>query len=140
MLVKVDLMSMANSIEVRVPYLDHELVNFMFSLPYQYKINNRKRKIILLETFGHLLPDQLLNRSKHGFEVPLLKWFRTDLKNLIENDLLSETFIKEQKIFNYNEILKLKNKLFSSNPDESVARIYGLIVFQYWYKKYLANR
>lgn len=140
MLVKVDLMSMANSLEVRVPFLDHELVDFVFSLPSNYKINNKSRKIILKEAFNNLLPAELLNRPKHGFEVPLLKWFRTDLKNLIEKELLSEDFIIEQGVFNYNEILKIKKHLFSSNPDESVARIYGLIVFQYWYKKYLANR
>jgi len=136
MLVKADLMSMANSLEVRVPFLDHELVNFMFTLPPEYKINKYGRKFILKQTFGHLLPEELLKRSKHGFEVPLLKWFRTDLKNTIEFDLLSESFIKEQNIFNYSEILKLKQKLFSSNPGDSVARIYGLIVFQHWYKKY----
>lgn len=140
MLVKVDMMSMANSLEVRVPFLDHELVDYVFSLPVHFKINNNNRKIILKKAFSKLLPEELLNRPKHGFEVPLLKWFRTDLKKLIEKELLSESFIIEQGIFNYQEINKLKKCLFSSNPDESVARIYGLIVFQHWYKKYLANR
>ncbi len=140
MLVKVDMMSMANSLEVRVPFLDHELVDYVFSLPAHFKINNNDRKIILKKAFSKLLPEELLNRPKHGFEVPLLKWFRTDLKKLIEKELLSESFIIEQGIFNYQEINKLKKCLFSSNPDESVARIYGLIVFQHWYKKYLANR
>jgi asparagine synthase (glutamine-hydrolysing) len=112
MLVKVDLMSMANSLEVRVPFLDHDLVNFIFSLPSEYKISSAGRKIILREKFRDLLPEELLNRPKHGFEVPLLKWFRTELKNLIDKELLGESFIKEQGIFAYDQIAILKNSYF----------------------------
>ncbi len=135
MLTKVDSMSMANSLEVRTPFLDYTVVDFAFSLPVNYKIDTTARKIILRDTFKSLLPNELLTRKKHGFEVPLLKWFQTELKSFITDDLLSEQFIREQGIFNNNSVKLLLLQLFSNNPADSVARVWGLIVFQYWWKK-----
>jgi asparagine synthase (glutamine-hydrolysing) len=135
MLTKVDLMSMANSLEVRTPFLDFELVNFVFSLPVDFKINKSIRKRILQDSFRELLPPELYNRPKKGFEVPMLKWLRREMKSLIQDDLLSEKTILEQGIFNYEAVKKLKEKLFSSNPGDVHARIWGLIVFQWWWKK-----
>lgn len=139
MLTKVDLMSMANALEVRVPFLDYEVVNFIFSLPADFKINSSIRKKILQDTFREMLPAELYNRPKKGFEVPLLKWFRNEMKSLIVDDLLSKKLIEEQGIFNYEEVEKLKKQLFSSNPGDIHARIWGLIVFQWWWKKYFRS-
>ncbi|MBI5219525.1 MAG: asparagine synthase (glutamine-hydrolyzing) [Bacteroidia bacterium] len=138
MLAKVDLMSMANNLEVRVPFLDHTVVDFIFSLPDSYKIEPAIGKKLLQDTFREMLPAELYNRPKHGFEVPLLKWFRYELKSMITDDLLSDRFIAEQNFFNPSEIKKFKNKLFSASPGDIQARIWGLIVFQYWWKKYFA--
>lgn len=77
MLMKVDLMSMANSLEVRVPLLDHRIVDFAFSLPTHFKIDTNEKKKILKDTFRHELPSIIFDRPKHGFEMPLLKWFKT---------------------------------------------------------------
>ncbi|MCB0492985.1 MAG: asparagine synthase (glutamine-hydrolyzing) [Cyclobacteriaceae bacterium] len=140
MLTKVDLMSMANGLEVRTPFLDYELVNFIFSLPDDFKINSSLRKRVAQDAFREMLPDQLYNRPKKGFEVPLLKWFRNEMKSIITDDLLSKSFIKEQNIFNYTEIAKLKKQLFSSNPGDVHARIWGLVVFQWWWKKNVASK
>lgn len=137
MLTKVDRMSMANSLEVRVPFLDHELVNFVFSLPEEYKICSTHRKRILQDTFKDILPERLYKRPKHGFEVPLLSWFRSDLKSMINNDLLSKEFMVKQGIFNPEKIEQLKAKLNSSSPQDATAHIWGLIVFQYWWKKWI---
>ena len=139
MLVKADRMSMANSLEIRVPFLDYRLVDYTNSLPANYKIDANRRKKILLDSCRDLLPEALLNRKKQGFEVPLLKWFRNELKSLIIDDLLSESYINEQGVFNYSEVKELLNQLFSKSPGDAVARIWGLIVFQYWYKKYFIN-
>ena len=136
MLTKVDLMSMANSLEVRVPILDYTVVDFAFTIPTRFKISGGHTKRILKDAFRDVLPDELYTRPKRGFEVPLLKWFRTGLKSLIEDDLLSDKFIEEQGIFDLGEIQQLKRQLFSSSPGEVHARIWGLIVFQYWYKKW----
>lgn len=137
MLTKVDLMSMANSLEVRTPFLDYKVVNFAFSLPQSSKIDNRMKKKIVQDAFRSLLPEELYNRPKQGFEVPLLKWFQNELRPLITDDLLSNEFIQEQGIFEVEEIRKLKKKIFSRNPEDIHARIWGLIVFQYWFKKHL---
>lgn len=136
MLTKVDLMSMANGLEVRVPFLDFEVVNFLFSLPSSYKINRDLRKRVLQDAFRDVLPVELYNRPKKGFEVPLLKWLRTEMKSTITDDLLSKKAIEEQGLFYYPEVENLKKKLFSSNPGDVHARIWGLVVFQWWMKKY----
>lgn len=135
MLVKVDRMSMSQSLEVRVPFLDHKVVDFAFSLPVEFKINKGQRKRILKDAFRNMLPEELYSRGKQGFEVPLLNWFRTDLRSMITEDLLSDTFIKEQNLFDPEKIKKMKAELFSAGPNDSAAKIWALIVFQYWWKK-----
>jgi asparagine synthase (glutamine-hydrolysing) len=136
MLQKVDLMSMANALEVRVPFLDHEVVDYAFSLPSEYKIDRRHRKKIVIDAFKNDLPEEIFTRPKHGFEVPLLKWFCNELNDLIFNNLLSEKFISEQNIFNPKAISLLKNRLMSSSPGDAQAQVWALLVFQYWWKKY----
>jgi asparagine synthase (glutamine-hydrolysing) len=136
MLTKVDLMSMGNGLEVRVPLLDYRVVNYAFSLPTAFKINHSFGKRILKSAFREVLPTELFNRSKKGFEVPMHKWMQTGLYSLIEYDLLERNYIKQQNIFDYDEISKLKNKLFSKKPEDAPSTIWALLVFQYWFKKY----
>lgn len=139
MLPKVDYMSMNQSLEVRNPFLDYTVVDFAFSLPSTYKINSSDRKIILKEAFKNELPPELFHRPKHGFEVPLLKWFQNDLKSMITEDLLSDKFIKEQNLFNLTCVQALKQQLFSNNPNDATTQVWALIVFQHWWKKYFIN-
>ena len=136
MLRKVDAMSMANSLEVRTPFLDHRLVNFAFSLPTAFKINSEMKKKILQDTFKNELPEEVYNRPKHGFEVPLMSWFKNELRSTIEKDLLSDEFIEQQGIFNVAAIRELKQQLFSNNPNDAQATVWALIVFNTWWKKY----
>jgi asparagine synthase (glutamine-hydrolysing) len=137
MLAKVDLMSMNNSLEVRVPFLDFNVVDFVVNLPAEYKINRNIRKKILQDAFRDILPRELYRRPKKGFEVPMLKWLRNEMKSTI-NDLLSERTIEEQGIFFYPEIERMKQQLYSNSPGDVHARMWGLVVFQYWYRKFLA--
>lgn len=137
MLTKVDLMSMAHGLEVRVPFLDHEVVAFAFQLPVESKINSQMKKRIVQDAFRELLPPELYKRPKHGFEVPLLKWFRTELRGMIENDLLADDFVSSQGIFAVEQVRKMKQQLFSSSPGDVHARIWALIVFQHWWKRYM---
>ncbi len=136
MLVKVDMMSMANSLEVRSPFLDYKVVDFAFSLPVAYKVDSSMKKMIVQDAFRSMLPEEIYNRPKHGFEIPLLDWFRKELWGLINDDLLSKSFVEQQGIFNPVAIEQLKKKLHSANPEDSHATIWALIVFQYWWKKY----
>lgn len=139
MLVKVDMMSMANSLEVRSPFLDYKVVDFAFSIPAEYKINGQMKKRIVQDAFRPMLPADLYNRPKHGFEIPLLGWLRNELWGLINDDLLSSSFVAQQGIFDVNAIEALKKKLQSNNPEDSHAVIWALIVFQYWWKKYFTS-
>lgn len=135
MLVKVDMMSMANSLEVRSPFLDHEVVNFAFALPTAYKIDGNMKKKIVQDAFREYLPEELYNRPKKGFEIPLLNWFQKELRSRITDEWLQDDFIKEQGLFDLKAIQALKSKLFSNNPGDSHATIWALIVFQHWWKK-----
>ena len=137
MLVKVDRMSMRNSLEVRVPFLDYRIVEFAFSLPVSSKINGNIKKKIVQDAFREILPKELYNRPKKGFEVPLLQWFKTDLKDKILNDWLSDEYIKAQGIFNVETIQQLKLQMLSNNPGDVHAQIWALIVFQNFWRKYM---
>ena len=86
-----------------------------------------------------MLPDEIYNRPRHGFEIPLLDWFRKELWGLINDDLLEKSFVQEQGLFNVDAIEQLKKKLHSSSPEDSHATIWALIVFQYWWKKYFVS-
>ncbi len=136
MLVKVDRTSMQHGLEVRPPFLDHTVVEFAKSLPSEYKINRHERKRILKDACRDLLPPEIFSRKKQGFEVPLLKWFRGDLRGMID-ELLDEKFLKEQQVFHPEEVRNIRKQLHSNDPGDSAARIWGLIVFQSWWKKYL---
>ena len=138
MLTKVDLNSMNNSLEVRVPFLDHNVVEFAFQIPSKFKIQHGIKKKILQETFRPDLPPELYKRPKHGFEVPLLKWFRGPLSSEIKSNYLDKDFIIAQNIFNWATIEQTLKKLNSSNPEDSAATTWALVVFQHWWKKWLA--
>ena len=93
MLVKVDRMSMANSLEVRSPLLDHELAELAMSIPHSWKMRNGKGKQILLKAVGDRLPPPLLTLPKKGFGVPLATWFRGGLRPMLWDHLTSRTFL-----------------------------------------------
>jgi asparagine synthase (glutamine-hydrolysing) len=92
-LVKVDRMSMANSLEVRCPLLDHKLAELANTIPNHWKTRGGKGKLILLEALGETLPADLLNRPKRGFSVPLDKWFRGPLREYTADNLRSRRFL-----------------------------------------------
>jgi asparagine synthase (glutamine-hydrolysing) len=136
MLHKVDMMSMSHGLEVRVPMLDHTIVDFMFTLPSEYKIDSNQRKKLLRKPFYNILPQEILAKPKHGFEIPLLPWLRTSLK-LQLNETLSKSSVNRLGLFDFATIEKLNHKLQSVNPSESATHLWTLFVFQYWCNKYL---
>ena len=81
MLMKVDRMSMAASLEARTPFLDYRLVEFAMDIPSRYKLKQNKLKYILKCAVSGLVPDEIIHRKKHGFHVPIDKWFRKELKS-----------------------------------------------------------
>jgi asparagine synthase (glutamine-hydrolysing) len=84
-----------------------------------------------------MLPPELYNRPKQGFEIPLLGWFRHELWSMIDGEILEKNFIREQGIFNVEATEALKRQLRSNNPGDSHATVWAFIVFQRWWKKYM---
>ena len=135
MLYKVDSCSMYNSVEVRSPFLDHELIEFAFTIPAELKTDTSQGKIILKKAFEKYLPHEILYRPKHGFEVPLQQWLRGPLKSLVTDKYLNARFIHDQSLFNPDSIERLKKKLFSRNPGDAHATVWALMLFQsFWIK------
>lgn len=93
MLVKVDRMSMANSLEIRCPLLDHELAELAARIPHCWKLKDGRGKDIFIRAVGHRLPPALLNQPKRGFGVPLANWFRRSLRSLVWDHLTSRAFL-----------------------------------------------
>ncbi|MFL1994906.1 asparagine synthase (glutamine-hydrolyzing) [Lysinibacillus irui] len=135
MLVKVDKMSMINSLEVRSPFLDVNVVEFAFQLPINYKMQGSERKKILKDTFADLIPNNILNAPKKGFGIPLGMWFNSELKTMVDK-ILSEANINRIGIFNYSEIKKIIQAHRSGKVDYS-NHIWSLIVFHLWFEKYM---
>lgn len=138
MLYKVDRTSMLNGLEVRVPFLDHDLVDFVFSLPSEWKLKGGRRKAILRDAFKNDIPSSLKNRKKRGFEVPLQHWLNSSLKNLVD-ELLNEKSINEQEVLNYSAVRNCIEKSRSVNPGDSTYQVWSLLVFQTWMNKYKPN-
>lgn len=134
MLTKVDRMSMANSLEVRVPLLDYTVVEYVFGLRGDTKLRGRNRKYIFLETFKDLLPPLLHNRPKWGFEMPIGAWLRKELRFLID-EYLSEGSFKAHDLFDFEIIRDLIDSHLNGRQDTSW-HLWNLIVFQHWYKRY----
>jgi asparagine synthase (glutamine-hydrolysing) len=90
LLVKMDIACMANSLEARSPFLDHEFMELVASLPARFKLKGQQSKYILKKAFADLLPPEILKRGKMGFGVPIEKWFRRELKDYVRDILLSQ--------------------------------------------------
>lgn len=139
MIPKVERMSAANDLLIRSPFLDSEIVEFALSLPDRYKVANNMRKRILQDSFRNLLPTELYNRDKKGFEIPLVDIMKNEMYEIMNNDLLSVQFIKEQNLFDYKIIENLKRLLFTTNIGDTPAKLWALVVFQNWYKKHIVD-
>jgi asparagine synthase (glutamine-hydrolysing) len=138
MLTKVDLMSMANSLEVRVPLLDYRLIQYVQALPSSYKIDGKRKKKLLIDAFKHELPQEIWKRRKQGFEVPLLPWFRGELRGLLKETLDLEK-IKTQKILNPDLVARELQRLDSKDPGELHFKLWSLFVWQNWFDKTMSQ-
>ena len=134
-LVKVDRASMMNSLEVRAPFMDVQVVNFLNRLPYEYKLKGFKGKHLLKETMRGKLPEDIIDRPKKGFGIPVSLWLKNELKDLC-HDLLSKEAIESQGLFNYNYVEKLKQNHFKGRQNNR-KELWNLMVFQLWRRNFL---
>jgi len=134
-LTKVDRMSMAHSIESRVPLLDNEVIDFAASLPASVKIHKGRRKHVLKEAARGLLPEGILDRKKQGFGVPLGVWFRGGLTDVF-SDVLSAPRTRQRGYFNPAFVDRIVGEHLTRRRDHTL-RLWQLLVFELWHRHYL---
>jgi asparagine synthase (glutamine-hydrolysing) len=134
-LTKVDRMSMAHSIESRVPLLDNQVVEFAARVPASLKIRRGRRKHLLKEAAAGLLPPHILDRPKQGFAVPVSAWFRGGLRDLFCDVLLSPR-ARQRGYFETRFLERLVREHVAGRRDHS-ARLWALLMFELWHQQYL---
>lgn len=131
-----DAVSMANSLESRLPFMDYRLVEFCFSLPSSFKIKNGYGKYIHREAMKGILPDYILeNKLKFGFDSPLAQLFSVEGENSASSILLSESCLN-RGIFNQNSIIQALNDLKTGKNDQS-RLLYRLLSVELWFRMYI---
>jgi asparagine synthase (glutamine-hydrolysing) len=135
-LTKVDRMSMATSLEVRVPMLDHVFVEWVTGLPPEWKMRGKKQKYILRKLAERVgVPKEVLHRKKQGFALPLVHWIRHELKDLLLTVLLEPRTL-QRGYFNPKAIRRLLDEHFEGRRVHS-GRIWRLLMFELWHRNFL---
>lgn len=136
-LTKIDRMSMANSLEVRVPFLDHKLLEFAVSISSKFKLKGFTTKYLLKKIMKDKLPGEIINGKKKGFSIPLSKWFKEDFSILI-HEFLSENAIKKRGYFNFNFVKHLVDNHLSGKQDNS-KQLWTLICYEIWHRRFVGG-
>ena len=132
LLVKVDRASMRHSLESRVPLLDYRIVEFAVNLHKSLKINNGEAKYLLKQVLYDYLPQELFNRPKWGFSVPLCNWLRTDLQYLTQK-YLSRNVVEQAQMVRYAEVERLLKRFYVQKIDYLYNRVWALICLHQWW-------
>ena len=132
-----DRISMAHSLEVRVPFLDHELLEFAARIPAAEKLPGMELKHVLKRAVADLLPEGFLTRRKMGFSAPVGVWFRDELKDFVE-DVLSRQAIERAGVFRYEAVRRIldEHQARRANRDN---QIWALMSFGLWFDEYLTG-
>jgi asparagine synthase (glutamine-hydrolysing) len=133
-LYKSDRMSMAHSLEVRPPFLDHRLVEFAASLPENYKLRGSKLKFLLKELMKDKLPQTILGRKKEGFDIPVHDWFRSVLKPLLL-DTLTEPAVAATQIFRWEGVQSVIKRHLDRRENLGY-HLWGLLILFVWLKRW----
>ena len=136
LMVKVDIATMANSLESRSPLLDHEFVELVAKIPRNLKIRKirEERKYIFKKMLKKYLPNKILYRKKMGFGLPIDDWFRNDLKNYIEENILASNSLS-RKIMKGDKLKELLNDHFDKRRDNS-KKLWALMVLNLWHREF----
>ncbi len=138
LLVKVDIASMANSLEARSPFLDHKLMEFAASLPAHYKMKNFVKKYILKKAVKGLIPEENINRNKMGFGVPVGRWFRNELKIFLQDTLLSANSLG-RGYFDRGAIKKMVDEHMAGKKDYAF-QLWSLLMLELWHRRFIDLR
>jgi asparagine synthase (glutamine-hydrolysing) len=134
LLAKVDIASMANSLEARSPLLDHRLVEFCAALPSTYKLRGRTSKWLLRQLMRNRLPASVLQRSKMGFGVPVGEWLRGELRPLLEDTLLSPRSLA-RGYFEPAAVRALVDEHLTRQADRT-SHIWALLMLELWFREF----
>ena len=134
LLVKVDITSMANSLECRSPFLDHYLMEFAASLPAEYKLRRFIKKYILKKAVENIIPKDNIYRRKMGFAVPVGRWFRGELKGFLQDNLLSQDSLK-RGYFKPDKIKDIVYQHTSGQKDWSF-QLWSLLMLELWHQRF----
>jgi len=135
LLVKVDIVSMANSLEARSPFLDHRLMEFAAKLPAEYKLRRGIKKYILKKMIKGIVPDENVYRAKMGFGVPVGRWFREDLKDYISDTLLCSESL-ERGYFK-PETLRILVKEHTEGRKDYSFHLWALLMLELWHRRFI---
>ncbi|MFN0033042.1 MAG: asparagine synthase (glutamine-hydrolyzing) [Flavobacteriales bacterium] len=136
MLPKVDKAGMAHALEIRPPFLDHRVVEFLNSLPLSQKVNIKQGKILLRETFSAQLPHNVFARKKKGFEIPLEKMLRGSLRPLVQ-ETLGENRMNQQSHLKPEVVKEVLTDFYTYNRSTHTSLIYSLLVFRMWLQRHI---
>jgi asparagine synthase (glutamine-hydrolysing) len=136
LLIKADKMTMANSIELRVPLLDHRVLEFAASLPSRRKLRGCKTKVILKEALSKTIPNEISNRKKVGFPVPYASWIRNDLKDVVL-DVLTDSKTISRGYFRKDAVENLIQA--NANGADYSKEIFSLLSLELWHRVFLEN-
>jgi asparagine synthase (glutamine-hydrolysing) len=135
LLVKIDRMSMANSLEARVPYLDRELVELAFQVPGTFKVSGGKTKVLLKRAAARYVPRECVYRPKEGFSIPIKTWLTESLRPVME-ELLESKRISREGLFQADYVQELKDEHLAGRANHSHV-LWSLMVFQAWRRRWL---
>lgn len=135
LMVKTDIASMAHGLEVRCPLLDHEIVEFAATIPSALKHSATEGKRILKETVRDLVPAPVLSKRKSGFGIPVARWFREELRDLVRGTLLDERATR-RNLFNSSFISRLVDEHRDGRRDWS-ARLWALLFLELWFRRFI---
>lgn len=135
LMVKVDIATMAHSLESRSPFLDHEFMELMAKMPSNLKIKGFNKKYILKESLRSMLPSEILDRPKMGFGAPLEQWFRGDLKNLVIDNLLSKKSL-DRGLFNEEAVKKLVYDHIDKKANNCY-KLWQLLFLEQWFRVWI---
>ena len=130
LLVKADRCSMANALEVRSPFLDRELTEYVMMLPDRFKLAGRRRKVILREAFADLVPPEILGRGKMGFGVPLGRWFAGELRGYV-SDVLLPSDAKYREYLSGPYVEQVVRRHLAGTEDLG-HQLWSLVCFERW--------
>jgi asparagine synthase (glutamine-hydrolysing) len=138
LLIKADKITMANSVELRVPLLDHRVLEFAARLPYNYKVRNFSTKYILKKAFDGRIPAEILNRRKTGFPVPVESWLRKDLSGFAR-EILTDRRTIQRGYFERKTVEKLLDRTAASDSASHTAEIFSLLTLEFWHRQFVDN-